>query len=98
MFNIIDHTSGYKADFIILKSEPFRQMEFSRKKATVFFGIPVYIVSPEDLLLSKLIWIQQFQSNLQMEDLKNISEIATLDWGYINSWIKELKLNTFNLF
>ena len=98
MFNIIDHASGYKADFMILKNEPYRQMEFSRKKTIIFFSIPVYIVSPEDLLLSKVIWIQQFQSNLQMEDIKNISEIDTLDWEYINNWITELKLNTFNLF
>ena len=98
MFNIIDYASGYKADFIILKNEPFRQTEFSRKRSITFFGIPVYIVSPEDLLLSKLIWIQQMQSNLQLEDIKNLSEIETLDWGYINNWIKELKLNTFKLF
>jgi len=98
MFNIIDHASGYKADFIILKNEPYRQTEFNRKRTITFFGIPVYIVSPEDLLLSKLIWIQQIQSNLQLEDIKNLSEIETLDWEYINDWIKELKLNKFNLF
>ena len=98
MFNIIDHASGYKADFIILKNEPFRQTEFTRKKSVVFFGIPIYIVSPEDLLLSKLIWIQEIQSNLQIEDLKNLSEIDSLDWDYIRTWINELNLNTFNLF
>jgi hypothetical protein len=98
MFNIIDYASGYKADFIILKDEPFRQTEFSRKRSITFFGIEVYIVSPEDLLLSKLIWIQQIQSNLQLEDIKSISEIETLDWEYINYWIKDLKLNTFKLF
>lgn len=98
MFKIIDHASGYKADFIILKNEPFRQMEFSRKRSLVFFGVPVYIVSPEDLLLSKLIWIQQIQSNLQLEDLKNLSEIDSLEWDYIRKWATELNLNTFNLF
>ncbi len=97
MFNIIDHASGYKADFIILKNEPFRQTEFARKVPVVFFGIELYIVSPEDLLLSKLIWVQQIQSNLQFEDIKNIAEVESLDWGYINGWIKNLKLNTFNL-
>lgn len=28
MFNIIDHASGYKADFVVLKNVPFRQEEF----------------------------------------------------------------------
>jgi hypothetical protein len=98
MFNIIDHSSGFKADFVILKNEPFRQTEFGRKRAIDFYGMPVYIVSPEDLLLSKLIWIQDFQSNIQMEDIKNLAALRNLDLSYIHSWIHSLKLNTFNLF
>jgi hypothetical protein len=98
MFNIIDHASGFKADFMVLKNEPFRQTEFSRKKLISFFNIPVYIVSAEDLLLSKLVWIQQIQSNLQLEDIKNLWEIDTLDRQYVMGWINELKLSTFNLF
>jgi hypothetical protein len=97
MFNIIDHASGFKADFMVLKTEPFRQTEFSRKKLITFFNVPVYIVSPEDLLLSKLIWILEIQSNLQLEDIKNLAEIDGLDREYIYYWIRELKLNTFGI-
>lgn len=31
MFNIIDHGSGFKADFVILKNNAFRQEEFNRR-------------------------------------------------------------------
>lgn len=98
MFNIIDYNSGFKADFVILKNEPFRQTEFSRRKETDFEGIPIYLATPEDLLISKLIWIQEIQSNLQIDDIKNLAAIEELDWTYINNWVKSLKLNTFNLF
>ncbi len=97
MFNIIDHASGFKADFVILKNEPFRQTEFDRRTETDFFGMPIFIVTAEDLLLSKLIWIQQLQSNLQMEDIRNLKTVPHLDWSYINHWIKTLNLNTFKL-
>ena len=97
MFNIIDHVSGFKADFVILKKEEFRLTEFDRRRQTDFFGVSIWIVSPEDLLLSKLIWIQHIQSALQMEDIKNLSSIENLDWHYVHYWIKKLKLNTFNL-
>lgn len=97
MFNIIDHASGFKADFVVLKGHPFRQMEFSRKIQMDFYGKTIYVVSPEDLVISKLIWIQDIQSALQMEDIKNISEIESLDWDYIKTWIDKLNLNTFNL-
>ena len=98
MFNIIDHCSGFKADFVILKNEPFRQTEFNRKIEIEFEGMKVFVVSPEDLLLSKLIWIQDFQSKIQMEDIKILSQKGDLDWKYINFWTNSLSLNTFNLF
>ena len=98
MFNIIDHASGYKADFVILKDEPFRQTEFERRIKIEFEGMTLYVVSAEDLLLSKLIWIQELQSAVQMEDIGQLSLKENLDWKYIQRWIISLKLNTFGLF
>ncbi|MES2772871.1 MAG: hypothetical protein V4722_01715 [Bacteroidota bacterium] len=97
MFNIIDHHSGYKADFMILKNEDYRQTEFKRRVQMEYFGKSVYIVSAEDLLLSKLIWIQTYQSALQMEDIRNLTKLEPLDWSYIREWIKKLRIHTFNL-
>lgn len=97
LFNIIDHTSGYKADFVILKNEDFRQEEFNRRVEMEYFGKSVYLVTVEDLLISKLIWIQVLQSAIQIQDIKNLAELNTLDWEYINKLVKVLKLATFNL-
>ena len=97
IFNIIDHNSSYKADFIILKNEPYRLVEFERRKLIEFLNMKISLVSPEDLLLSKIIWIQQSKSALQKEDIKTLASINTLDWDYINKWVASLKLNTFNL-
>lgn len=97
LFNIIDHASGFKADFVLLKNEAFRQNEFDRRIKMDYFGKMIYVVSPEDLLISKLIWIQDIQSAIQMEDIKNLVNVPSLDWGYIHSWVNSLKLNTFNL-
>src|SRR5438309_149540 len=62
MFNIIDHKSNYKADFVVLKDEAFRQAEFSRRRLIDFLDIKIWVVAPEDLLISKLIWIQELNS------------------------------------
>ena len=97
IFNIIDHESGYRADFVILKNEIYRQTEFNRKNKIEYLGKDIFIVSCEDLLLSKLLWIQPIQSSLQMEDIKLLSEVKDLDWTYINYWIQSLKISTFNL-
>ncbi len=97
LFNILDHASGFKADFVILKNEEFRQEEFSRRVQMDYFGKSIYIVSVEDLLLSKLIWIQQLQSALQVEDIRNLCRLNTIDWHYVKKWIVQLNLRTFEL-
>ena len=97
MFNIIDHKSSYKADFIILKNEPYRIVEFERRRLIDFVDMKIYVVSPEDLLLSKLIWVQESQSSLQFEDIRLLVKMDNLDNQYIGKWIDTLKLNTFNL-
>src|SRR5882757_11149317 len=75
LFNIIDYKSNYKADFVILKDEPYRQEEFRRRRQIEFLDMKIYLVSPEDLLLSKIIWIQELQSSLQAEDIKTLSQV-----------------------
>ena len=97
MFNIIDFNSGFKADFVILKEEKYRQVEFSRRTTAQFFDSKIFIVTAEDLLLSKLIWIQELQSNLQMDDIKTLAKKQDLDWNYIDNWIDVLQLKTFDL-
>ena len=97
MFNIIDLKSGQKIDFIIRKNTPFHIQEFERRKQTEAYGFPVWIVSPEDLIISKLIWIQQIQSNTQINDIKNLLEDNQIDKTYLLKWISELKIKTFNI-
>ena len=98
IFNIIDHASGFKADFVILKNEPFRQEEFRRKLEVDFDGELVYVVTPEDLLISKIIWIQQYQSPQQMQDIEQLAKVENLDHAYIKLWLTNLNLNTFGLY
>ena len=97
MFNIIDYASGFKADFVVLKDNAFRRNEFERRIKIELFDMHVYIVSAEDLLLSKLIWIQELQSNLQIEDIRSLLQYKKIDIQYVVYWIEKLKLNTFNL-
>jgi hypothetical protein len=97
MFNIIDHESGFKADFVVLKNDKYRLTEFERRQKLDFYGTEIYVVSPEDLLLSKLIRVQDWQAAVQMEDIRNLALIPNLHNDYIKHLVKTLKLNTFNL-
>jgi hypothetical protein len=82
---------------VILKNEAYRQTEFSRKRKVMMEGIEVYVVSQEDLLISKLIWIQEYQSGIQKDDIIQLWESNEIDKAYILKWVNSLKLNTFDL-
>jgi hypothetical protein len=97
MFNVIDHRSGLKIDFIIRKNTEYRRLEFSRKTRMMLENIPVWLVSAEDLIISKMEWIQQLQSDKQINDIKILLTLPGIDRDYISSWSEKLKLNTFDL-
>lgn len=98
MFNIIDHASGFKADFIILKANDYQQVAFGRKAKVPLLDTETYVISGEDLIPSKLMWIQQSESGRQKEDIVAVAQNSNLDWGYIRHWIAKLNLRTFSLF
>ena len=54
MFNLMHLESGVKVDLIVRKSSEFRQVEFARRQPVSIAGTRTWIVSREDLILSKL--------------------------------------------
>jgi hypothetical protein len=54
-------------------------------------GVPLWIVSREDLILSKLIWARDSDSDHQLRDVRALLN-TTLEHDYLETWIKELKL------
>ena len=97
MFNIIDNESCYKIDFIVKKENEFRDEEFRRKKYEKVFDFNAWMVSAEDLVISKLIWIQISQTEMQISDIRALLRNSSMDRKYILEWTKKLQLSTFNL-
>jgi len=94
MFNLIDNVSGLKIDLIFLKDRDFSQEEFRRRKRAQVWGIPLYIATPEDVVLSKLEWAKLGESHRQIEDAAGILKVRSdqLDLPYIEKWVQELGL------
>jgi hypothetical protein len=92
MFNIIDSRSGWKADLVLLKSDPFSRTEFERRRPIETLGLRVTGVSPEDLVLSKLSWGKSSPSEKQLRDVAGVLRIQrdALDLEYLRHWAKEL--------
>jgi hypothetical protein len=54
----------------------------------------VYVVRKEDLIISKIAWAEDSQSEVQKRDVRN--PMATgYDEEYLKHWLKELDLQDF---
>lgn len=97
MFNIIDHQTGFKIDFIIRKETEYFKLAFQRRQRIKELDTEIWVICLEDLVIAKLIWIQQIQSEKQMFDIENLLLNPDKDLNYIKKWCNNLKLQTFNL-
>jgi hypothetical protein len=94
MFNVIDIGSGWKIDFVLLKSRPFSKEEFARRHQVILHGISIFVASVEDVIVAKLEWSKLAQSQRQIEDVAAILRVRWegLDRHYLEKWIHELDL------
>ena len=93
MFNLIHLDSVVKVDIIVRKADEYRHNEFERRIQIEFAGIKLWIVSKEDLILSKIIWSKDTGSGLQSRDIKNL--LATQpDEKYLHLWAEKLGVLT----
>jgi len=72
IFNLIHSDSVIKVDFIVLKTDAYRQDEFARRQRIRLGDFQTWIVCREDLILSKLYWARGSRSELQLRDVRNL--------------------------
>jgi hypothetical protein len=57
-------------------------------------GLALDIISAEDLVLSKLAWAKEGESDLQLRDVRNLlRSVADLDRAYVTRWAGLLGLS-----
>jgi len=83
IFNLIHNKTVIKLDFIVLKANQYRHEEFERRKQIKLEDFQTWIVSREDLILSKLYWARDSKSELQLRDVRNLlASECDLDYMY----------------
>jgi hypothetical protein len=91
LFNLIHVEAVAKVDFVVRKDIPFRREEFRRRRPVEIGGHPLWIVSPEDLILSKLAWAKTSRSEMQLRDVRQLlASVPTLDEAYLDRWAANL--------
>ena len=89
MFNVIDSSSGDKADLWLLRDDAYDRERFARRIPVDALGLQLIVSTPEDTILMKLRWAAQAGgSEKQTDDARGVYEFqgAALDQPYMDEW------------
>lgn len=93
-FNIILNKNCFKIDIIPLNEENEYEIEkFKRRAKIKFEDREIFVIRPEDLIISKLMWSKAAgTSERQIADCESIWKLNhdKLDSNYIKKWIKKM--------
>ena len=93
MFNIINQAHGGKIDCIVLKDTEFARKSFERRYKERVSGIEFWTTTKEDLIISKLNWARDTNSEMQIRDIANLTS-SEYDLVYVSGWIEHLQLGS----
>ncbi len=97
MFNIIDHKTGFKIDFIVRKKTDYFNLAFKQRERIKELNTELWVIGLNDLIIAKIIWIQDLKSEKQVNDIENLLLNPEKDINYIKKWCDKLNLQTYNL-
>ncbi|MBI4272205.1 MAG: hypothetical protein HY615_17845 [Candidatus Rokubacteria bacterium] len=90
-FNLIHQAYVVKVDCIVRKDTDYRRTEFARQRRASIEGHGLAIVAPEDLIISKLDWMRETRSEVQLADVRNLlRSVPHLDTQYLVLWTERL--------
>ncbi len=95
VFNLIDQKTGFKVDFWILKDDLYYQVSFQRRVKQKIDEVEPYLLAPEDVILSKLLWYRiSGGSERQLHDALGVYLIQAerLNMEYIRKWAGYLEV------
>ena len=89
IFNLLHQTTLVKIDCIARRNDEYQRIAFGRKQNVDYAGFDVWVISKEDLILSKLSWAKKTESEMQLRDAANILRYGC-DREYIAFWANKL--------
>ena len=93
-FNVLHTTTGGKVDvFVCLPSDAFEASRLDRRVKLNVLGVDTWVATPEDVVLSKLLWRVQTRSEVQWRDCVEVAATQNLDVKYLRIWATQLGIS-----
>ncbi len=94
-FNAIHRTLVFKVDFWFSTGDAFDTGRLGRAfKLEILPGVMARVATPEDTIISKLLWLRQGATERSTEDIRGIlrAHLGRLDLDYLDAMIRQLRL------
>lgn len=74
-----------------LRQDPHDQERFRRRQPTTMLGEPIFLPTPEDVIITKLRWSKLGKRKKDVDDVRNVIAVqgARVDWEYVQRWCDE---------
>ncbi|MEG3923181.1 hypothetical protein QUA07_29365 [Microcoleus sp. T3_A4] len=97
VLSVTHMTLVLNADIVLNSNTEFDRSKMARRRLEALDEAGVeqfWVASPEDIVLAKLLWRQQSQSQKQWNDVLGILKVQSenLDRGYLTEWAQQLGL------
>jgi hypothetical protein len=96
MFNLFHLSRLVKVDLIVRSDDEFQQHEFARRLRHDLGGRAAWVISKEDLILSKLVWAAPTESAFQLRDVRKLLASGA-DEAYLQRWSVRLGVDALLL-
>ena len=94
-FSVVHRAALEKVDVFVRQETDYELEKFERRRSVEIDGQAIWMISPEDLILSKLLWAKDSRSELQLRDVRSIMTLQPgLDWSYLDRWGIRLTVRT----
>jgi hypothetical protein len=92
--NLIHLETGFKIDLWVLEDAGFDRLRFSRRASGRVFGRHVFLSTPEDLILTKLVWFKRSDSQKHYLDALGLyrTQGTTLQRDYLHDQAADLSV------
>lgn len=94
MFNLLHLKTGIKVNLWPLKKDIYDQTRLKGRVREKILGRKTWLISPEDLIITKLVWFKELEIQKHLEDIRGIYQIqkGRLDEKYLRKWAEKQKV------
>jgi hypothetical protein len=92
-FNLIHHTTGYKADVYIANRDELHQWALRQRRRLRIGGGELWVAPPEYVILRKLEFYREGGGEKHVRDIQKMRDQTELDLAFIQAHVQRLGLN-----